>query len=90
MFGAAILLDIAVHLLRPPTVLSRADYFEQGLTIVSIMLIWFLYRWLLRELNRMSGKVEEHTLDRIAQIGFSMAFLGYLMLPLPLVLIHHH
>jgi hypothetical protein len=89
LFGGVLLLDIVVHLLRPPAGFSGSDYIEPGFAAVSIVAIWLLYRWLLQELNRMRGTVAERTLDRISQITFSMAFLGYLMFPLPLMLIRH-
>ena len=89
LFGGALLLDIAVHVLRPPVGFSGSDYIEPILGVVSIVAIWYAYSRLLQELNRLGGQVEAPALDRLSQFAFMMALFGYMLLPLPLVLIHH-
>jgi hypothetical protein len=88
--GGILLLDIAVHLLRPPVGFAGWDYLEPVLCAGSIVVIWLLYRRFLRELDRLSKQVEGSTLDRLSGICFSLALLAYLMIPLPMLLIHHH
>ena len=88
--GGTLLLDIAGHLLRPPTGFAGWDYLEPSLGVASIVVIWFLYRKCLRELDRLSKRVEKSALDRLSGICFSVAFIAYMMIPLPIVLLHHH
>ena len=87
--GGVILLDIAVHLFRPPAGFAGWDYLEQGLTAASIVVIWLLYRRYLRELDGLSNQVEKSTLERLSGICFSVALFAYVMIPLPIVLLHH-
>jgi hypothetical protein len=88
--GGVLLLDIAVHLLRPPTGFAGWDYLEPILKTASIVIIWFLYRKYLQELDQLSKEVEKSALDRLSSICFMVAFLAYMMIPLPIVLLHHH
>ncbi len=88
--GGAFSLDIVVHLLRPPAGFAGWDYLEPSVRVASTVVIWFLYRKYLQELDRLSNQVEKSTLDRLSAICFSVALLAYMMIPLPIVLLHHH
>lgn len=88
--GGILLLDIAAHLVRPPTGFAAWDYLEPILGIASIVIIWFLYRKYLQELDRLSKQVEKSALDHLSSICFSVAFLAYMMISLSIVLLHHH
>jgi len=82
-------LDITMHVLRPPAGFSGWDYLEPAITALLVVGIWYTYRGHLRALDRLSAQVEEPTLDRLRQSAFLMALCGYMLLPLPLTLIHH-
>jgi hypothetical protein len=87
--GGVILLDIAVHPLRPPADAAGWDYLEPSLAAASIVIIWLLYRRYLRELDGLRSQVQKSALERLSGICFSVALLAYVMIPLPIVLLHH-
>jgi hypothetical protein len=90
VLGGVSSLDIVVHLLRPPAGFAGWDYLEPSLRVASVVIIWFLYRKYLRELDRLSNQVDKSTLDSLSGTCFYMALLAYMMIPLPIALIHHN
>jgi len=79
-FGATLLFDIAVHLLRPPSGFAGWNYLGLGLAAAGVVVIWLLYRRYLKELDGLSKQVEKSALDRLSGICFSVALLGYMMI----------
>ena len=78
--GAYLLILMAWRIWHPSVEFLPKDYLGLGLNTGLVVSIWFICRKTLKEIDRLSGQVEESTLARVSKSVVLVGYLGYLFL----------